>query len=179
MQKTFCSITFRDANNFSKMAKKVQRLEAAPQSRRDFNKLYSAKTNLYEFSKKLVNKAVPNVFAHHQKCAFLGLPAGADKVQLTANDYENIAMKVFNVSDAHHVKSYINHFYEYKNSEDAKFSLKGQTFSSIVEYFVTHSHAIMNYQGRIAGAIFNEIRENINKLIKERVQPTSSDEATA
>jgi len=180
MQKTFVPITFRDATKFCDKAKQVQLRARDPKSKRDFNKMYCAKKNLYAFSEKLVAKSAPEVFMRLQESKFAGLSSGVNTSQLTAKDYSNIAR---NISDVvvypSNLKSEIDFLSEYKNSEEAKFSLKGQTFSSIMEHFVIRSHALMNHQGRIAAAIFDAIRTDIEKLIKKRSQASAAPKITS
>jgi hypothetical protein len=164
-------ITFRDAVKFSKMANRMQFCEINPKTSRDFKNLNEARASLQEFSEKLVNKSAPERLKYHKKTEFFRLPVGADKVQLSALDYQTIATKLSNVSDNQLLCDIINDLNKYKKSDEAKFSLKGQTFSSVWDHFAINSHTIATYQGRIAQLIYETISNKIDESIRNYALP--------
>jgi len=165
MQKTGNPITFRDA---AKFYSKVQKLERAQGGVR----IWHANERLLELSEKLVKKAVPAVFNGHRSNGFFHFQNGAEHIEITARDCHAIAMYISNLSsDTPDLNSRIDNLKAYKNSEEAKFSLKGQTFSSVWKHIEMRSHALFNHQGAIAVEIFAEIKKQVDKLITERTQP--------
>jgi hypothetical protein len=126
-----------------------------------------AQASLQNFSMKLVEKSVPQVFSD-----LLIEPVPISK-QDVINISASLAMAVLPGTDNgwNNLLNGINNMSDYKKSEDAKFSLKGQTFSSVVKHFSMRSHAIFNHQGAVAGNIYWTIREKVLEIRNERSKP--------
>ena len=180
MQKTGNPITFRDANIFYNKAVKYQRKhsdwmskptdfghESGRGAKRRHLAATNAKADLQKFSMKLVEKSVPQVFSD-----LLIEPLPINK-QDVINISASLTMEVLPGTDNRwNILNGINNMSDYKKSEEAKFSLKGQTLSSVMKHFSMKSHAIFNHQGAIAGDIYWTIREKALEIVNGRSKST-------
>jgi len=169
MQKTGNPITFRDANTFYNKAVKAQRTQSDWMSRptqfgkesgrgasRRHMRAVNAQANLQNFSMKLLDKVAPQAFADLETKPF------AFTKQFKIEVASSIAMRVIPGTDLDQgLINAVNFMSDYKNSDEIKFSLKGQTFSSVWKHFDMRSHALFNHQGSVAANIYLAIKEKV------------------
>jgi len=153
MIQTGVPITFRDAKKFASMANSLY-LKETPRRRAEFER----------FALKLVDKSLPSIA---NRLSNQGTAMGAANVfKMSFKVRKDIAKAISTRSKLNdYLYPKIDFMYAYKNSEDAKFSLKGQTFSSIMKHLAVHSHAIMNHQGAIAVEIYSAIEARVGNML--------------
>jgi len=157
MQQTNCPITFCDAAKFSRLEAKASR--NGPDSRAAFR--------LRKFSLKLVEKSVPEIISRNTESYHLP-PSTIRKYMFANGGYPRIANIICSrelAGEAGFLYSRLDGLNEYKNSPEAKFSLKGQTLASIWKHFGDNAHAIYSHQGTVAGGIFEAISINLVKIL--------------
>ena len=156
MLQTGVPITFRDAKKFATMAKSTY-LNETPRKRANFER----------FALKLVDKSLPSIILHH--IGEQAADVAKNTYSISFSDCLHIAKEIAQrSSDNDYLYPKINYMYDYMNSNEAKFSLKGQTLSSVMKHFGVHSHAIMNHQGAIACEIYSQIRVRVSNMLVDR-----------
>ena len=175
MQKTGNPITFRDANTFYHKAMKAQRTQSdwmrrpilggKSRTNRMHRAAVKARANLQHFSIKLVEKSVSQVFSD-----LLMEPVPINN-QDVINISASLAMAALPGTD-NGWNNLLDGTADYKNSEAAKFSLNGQTLSSVVKHFSMRSDAIFKHQCAVASNIYWTIREKVLEISNERSKPT-------
>ena len=165
-------VTFRDGAKFAKLGTKVQGIESkfiANGGAGGYQKLRRARNEFREFSEKLVEKSVPEIMKGYREDKTSKLYSGG-LAEIDAQDCRMIAESITNRDKPGNEFIYklIGNVDKYKNGEDAKFSLRGQTLSSILDHFATKSKVLMNYQGNLAQMIFDGIKANVAQRLDEK-----------
>ncbi|GEM_PF-2290291 len=163
MQQTGVPITFRNASKFYRLATKTK------ERRNEYNysngdtesargKFLSEKKRLGIFTRKLVEKSVPAILKETEQRR--ATPSeDVDKIVETIVFQTNYSMHgISGIWQA------LERMRDYKNSQEAKVSFRGQTFSSFMESLNFRSHALSNHQGVLAAAVYSEIKEHVEKM---------------